>query len=353
MKGLAKITAVALIVVFLGIAVFAGPGILNTLGSFGSDSGFSISGTFDPEEKCDTGETQSLDLDAFALGAPGTALTESNNIVREVGGTSAPSTYTEGTALTGYEAGSDIEVIVGAGSTDYDNAYGPHATIYNLPCVMKESLVLFNDELEGSLVGTFYNKDGNAAYQALTASTPVTVSVEMTTADKEYFGNPYIGEVDYIAAINEISWSAIKKDGITYNKGASKSDGHSPEYPNVVCLTLNDTNHNEPLWVKAVLPNGLRVEMDPISTPRILSGTSGDKDYCYEAPVLSVDTTVIEMRLDPTADVAGADDGTLSYYASSWWVHSETGEVEWGPEDNDKNAIGASDPDTVTLDFTS
>lgn len=346
-KGMSNLSIAVLLVVIIALVYFVG---LPFIGMFNTGE-FSIPGGSTVKEKCDTGETQSLDLNAFALGAPGTALTENNNIIRKVGGAEAPSTYTEGTAVTGLEAGGSYEVIVGAGTTDYDNAYGPYIQISNLPCVMSESLVLFNDEIETSVTGTFYNKDGNAAYQALTASTPVTVSVEFYTADKEYFGNPYIGEVDYIDAINEVGWSTIKKDRITYNKG-SAIGSHSPEYPNIVCVTLNASNHNEPLWVKALLPNGLRVEMDKVAEPGVHSDTSGDNDWCYEAPVLSVDASEIEIRLDPKADVAGADDGTLSIYAASWWVHTETGEVSWGVEDNDENAIGASDPDTVTLDFT-
>ena len=60
----------------------------------------------------------------------------------------------------------------------------------------------------------------------------------------------------------------------------------------------------------------------------------------------------IEMRLDPKADVSGADDGVMKFYASSWWVHTETGAVSWGPEEDNDAAIGASDPDSIALDFT-
>jgi hypothetical protein len=346
-KGIAGITVGIFLVIILIVAIFAGPSIMSW-----ATTGEIPVGPSGGSERCDTGETQSLDLNSFALGAPSTALTEANNIIREFGTSSAPTAFTEGTAATGLEAGSTMEVIYGAGTTDYDNAYGPHLKISNLPCVMVETVVLFNDELEGSVSGTFYNKDGNAAAQTLTASTPVTVSFLFSTADKEYFGNPYIGEVDYLAAINTEGWSNIKKSGLTYLKGSAKSDGHSPEYPNIACIALNASNHNEPLWAEALLPTGSRVRLDRIEEPGVHSDTSGDNDYCYEAPVLSVSETEIFIRLDPKADVTGADDGTLSYYASSWWVHSESGDIEWGVEDNDDAAIGASNPDTVTADFT-
>jgi hypothetical protein len=88
-----------------------------------------------------------------------------------------------------------------------------------------------------------------------------------------------------------------------------------------------------------------------VPTPTIHSAAAGNKDYCYEAPVISDTMVEFQVNLDPKAVVA-TDDDTVSLYAGTFFMNTDTGEVSWGVEDNDGNAVAASDPDTLTSDMT-
>jgi hypothetical protein len=59
----------------------------------------------------------------------------------------------------------------------------------------------------------------------------------------------------------------------------------------------------------------------------------------------------LQLKYDTKAGYVAHDD-VLKLYASSWFSDTDTGVLSWGPEDNDGAAIGASDPDSVALDFT-
>ncbi len=298
---------------------------------------------------CTGGQTQSLDINAHSVDSPTTALTEAHNIYRECGSYGSLGTYTQGTAITALQTGSCYEFLFGVDATAgnrYDNAYGPVIKIPKLPCVMTSNIPLFPDEVEGSITGTFYNSNHDASAETLVASTPVIVYVKLYGADKEYYGNPYIGEAGYMG----LDWAKIKQLGFTYVKGLQNGN-HRPEYPNTVCIQLNTTYHNEPKWVKAKLQDGSVVEMRRVSAPTIHSVSAGHKDYCYEGPILSGTAIELQIKVDPKS-TASTDDDVLKYYASSWWADTDTGVVNWGAEDNDGNAIGASDPISVTLDWT-
>lgn len=352
MKAQAHLAAFAIIVI---AAVIVG-GVM-----FG---GWSFTGQVTPDTQelagpvntCTGGQTQSMDLNAYNLGVATTAVTEANNIYRMYTGVDGSEgslgALTWGTAVTALQPGTDIEVVTGISGTAanlYDNSYGPRIAINNLPCTVSKNIVLFADEVEGSVTATFYNSNHDASAETIVASTPVIVSNRFYTADKEYYGNPYIGEPSYLG----LDWSKIKVDGVTYIKGQTIG-AHRPQYPNTYCLALNASNFNKPLSVKAQLQDGSIVEMNEVGVPTVHAATASHKDYCYEAPVLS--GTYIEMivKLNPTALSAGAvaDDDTASIYAGHWYMDTDSGQISWGPNDNDGNPVGASNPDTLTNDWT-
>jgi hypothetical protein len=303
-----------------------------------------------PVNACTGGQSQSMDINAYNHGTPTTAVTEANNIHREVGETGSLGAVTFGTAITTLQPGTDIEIIGGVSGTaanNYDNSYTPHVIIENLPCVVSKNLVLFEDEVEGSITATFYNSNHDASAETLVASTPTIVSLRFYTADEQWFGNPYLGEPSYLG----INWNDLKVDGVTYVKGETIGS-HRPQYPNILCLQLNTTTHDQPIWVKALLQDGSKVEMNAVNVPQVHTAAANDKDYCYEAPILSGTFIEMEIKINPASTVGTLVDDTASFYAGHRFMHTDTGVISWGVEDNDGAAVGASNPDTLTLDWT-
>ena len=354
-KGASKLlTTTNIIMAFVALGIL---GIWDPIGLFGGQP--ARIGPTQPTQptfpadltSCVGGESQSLDLNAADIDKPTTSLTEANNIHRLCGSMLSLGAWTEGTALTGLNTGECYEVITGISGTAascYDNSYGPFMRINNLPCVMSRNIPLFQDEVEGSVVAAFYNSNHDAAYEVLTASTPKIFYMRFYTAEKEYYGNPYIGEPGY----TRIDFNAIKAGvpGVQFIKGSTIS-GHRPEYPNMVCLQLNSTGMNAPKWIKAQLQDGSVVEMNRVSIPKVHSAAAAHADYCYEAPLITGDYIEFQVKYDPTA-TPNTDDDVASLYAASWYGHTDTGEILWGVEDNDGAAIGASNPDTLAIDFT-
>jgi len=309
-----------------------------------------------PSTACTGGNTQSLDINAYDVDSPGSALTEGHNVYYEEGSWAA-TTWTQGTAITGLETGKNYLFAVGPSSTaseEYDNAYGPYFKIANLPCVMTRSIALFQDELEGSLTATFLNHYGDTEAESVVAGQDVTVYAEWYAGSNEYYGNPWIG-VAFMSNpyIIDINWNSIKNvDGIEFIKGDIVGN-HRPEYPNTICVQYNTTTWDDIDWVKVTLQNGQTVEMNQVSTPLLYSATAGTRAKCFEAPVITDTVAKFAFRLDPDDSTAATTDDITAYlYAGSWGMNTDTGEILWGPEDNDGNALGASNPDSLSFDFT-
>lgn len=354
MKAQAHLVAFAIILI---AAVIVG-GVM-----FG---GWSLTGQVQPETQkltgpvsaCIGGQTQSLDINAYDLGTPTTAVTEANNIYRiytgKDGTGGALGTVTLGTAITTLQPGTDIEFIGGVSGTaanNYDNSYTPRFVIENLPCIVSENIALFQDEVETSVTATFYNSNHDASAETAVASTPTIVYMRFYTADEQYFGNPYLGEPSYL----DIDWSKVKVPAFTYIK-EDTIGSHRPQYPNIVCIKHNTTNFDKPVWVKAQLQDGSTVEMNEVSVPTVHAASAGDKDYCYEAPILTGTYIEIIAKVNPKAGCvcSGASmvDDTAYYYAAHRYMHTDDGYISWGVEDDLGQAVGASDPDTLTMDWT-
>lgn len=336
------LTATVLILSYMGVVNLSG--FAGTTTVIVDESGQQV---ITSSVACTGGETQSADINTHDADSPTTALTEAHNIYRGCGSLGSLGTYTQGTALTNLETGKCYEILFGVDATAsslYDNNYGPVVQIPKLPCRMEKNLPVFQDEEEGSLTAVWYNANHDASSETLVIDTPVIVYLKWYGADKEYYGNPFIGEPAYLRD----DWDQIKQPGLTYVKG--KQIGyHRPLFPNTLCLALNTTDHREPFWVKAQLQDGSVVEMNRVGAPVIHSATTGCKDYCYEAPIISGTFVEFKVKLDPKAEAL--NDDTASLYASSFFTNTDTGIVSWGAEDNDGNAVGASGPDTLALDF--
>jgi len=270
----------------------------------------------DPETgvACDSTTTPSFTIDAYDKENVGTALTEATNLYREVGKNSW-STFTAGTAFDA-SALSELEVIMGISTTDFtDNNYGQSFNVV-VPCsenpsIEKEMAV---DEIETSVTATFYNADGSAAAETFTAGEVQTLSVKVKAGVDEYFGNPYL---------------------------PSKT-------PNVMVFEINSTYGEKP--VQVYLADG--TELKSVSVPTRLAAVAGKIMYAYEMPVIT--DKQIEIFFDYQADATNAPDSddTIHLFAANWFVNSDTGQLEWGVENEDAAAVGTDAADTVTIDLT-
>ncbi len=312
MKGNAGLFIIVLLAIGFLIFTPQGASFLQSVG-LGSTIETTIS-------QCDSTTTPDWDPEAYDHDNVNTAMTEATNIYRKVGSTKW-SSFTQGTAVTGLTVGATYEAVFGISASDFvDNAYGPYLT-FTAPCAETVSgwapdggddVALYDDAAETTLTATFYNEDNNAAAQTFSAGQQKTVHLKWVAPVEDYYGNPYL-----------------------------------PGYPNVLCLDLNTTTMDEPLWVKV---NG--VEMSRVATPIRHSGASGKTTYCYEAPIVSDEEVVFDIRLKADDTTAPAVDDTAYLYAANWFIHSETGAVMSGVEDDDGNAVGTDSPDSLTLDFT-
>jgi len=291
--------------IFLGL-MFSG-----ALSTIGEDTN---EGDKDTPTQCDSTTTPSLTIDAIDKDNPGTSLTESTNLYREVG-KKGWNTFTQG---TGFDAvpGQELEIVMGIDTSDQvDNAYGEKFT-YTVPCEENPSIEkeLAQDEVETDLSATFYNADGDASAETFTADDTQTVSVKLGADSDEYFGNPFIS-------------------------------GN----PNVFCMDLNKTIWDQPeeVYVK----DG--ETLNSVSMPQRHSAVSGHTTYCYEMPVVDDREVEIMLKLNSDASNAPDQDDTAYMYAGGYYINAETAQVEVGVEDEEGNAVGTDAADSITLDFTS
>lgn len=347
----AFVGAIVVVIAFVAFYMFMGPGAApqTLVGGVDEDTGEVIASC-----KCTGGDTQSFDPNAYNM-ETGAALTEASNVYY-LSGSPAPLLWTQGTAITGLDTCEDYEFAIGPDTTvgdQYDVSYGPWFIVEDLPCVKTINLPLFADELEGSLTAVFLDEYGQPDEASPVAGTDLTVGIQWYAGSKEYYGNPWIGQPDYL----DVDWNSMTSiKGINFKKGTSANsiNGNRPKYPNIICFDYNVTTWDDIDWVYANLQDGSREKMNQVSTPRTHTvDSTGDSVKCFEAPVITSDAVTFDVRLDPDDTTAATtDDITASLYAGSWGLHTDDLSVIWGVEDNDGNNLGASDEDTLDLDFT-
>ena len=331
MKGNAggtAVIAVVLIVLFGALVpVFNGQTLFASLGLFSTQL------PVDAEDCPET--TPDWDPRGYDVDNVGTLFTETNNIYRFSGDT-AWSSFTQDTAITALPVGATVEYVFGISSTDFtDNAYGPYG-FFVVGCTENiqgwstdgsSMEALYDDCVETSISATFYNEDDNAAYQAWSqAGETHVIELKFLATTEDYFGNPYLATA-----------------GVTGN-----DPDHRGAYPNMLCMDLNSTESDEPEWVR--VKGG--ANMNEVDTPKRHSGATGHSTYCYEVPVISDEETRIEVALKADASVYPVADDTAYLYAGNFYIHTDTGDLRWGVEDNEGNAAGTDASDSVTIDNT-
>ena len=279
------------------------------------------------EFQCDSSTTPQINIKAYDSENKGTSLTEATNIYRKKGSVSW-STFTAGTAFpssSSLEIGQVYEYVMGITTSDFtDNAYGEYGT-FKVGCdeLAEIDKPMFNDEVETSLSATFYNSNHDASAETFTAGEVNNVYLKWKAGSDEVCGNPFL------------------KDSDLADLGS-----HSKDKPNVICLNLNKTVWDSP---DSVSVNG--VKMDRVSTPIRHSVGSTDTAYCFEAPVITDVDTEFVVNLDADDSTAPGNDGTAYLYCGNFYVNKE-GNVAWGIEDEEGNAVGTDAADSLTLDFT-
>lgn len=261
---------------------------------------------------CDSTTSPNLTIKAIDKDA-GTALTEGTNLYR-IQGEKVWNTFTAGTGF-GIDPGRNIDVIMGIDTSDFtDNAYGQMFS-YKVPCSETPSVEkdMVADEIETELTTTFYNADSDASAESFSADESQTISIKVKAGAKQYFGNPF-------------------KDGNV----------------NVLVLNLNTSEWDQPDQV--YLADG--TELKKVSVPQRHSAVASMIAYAYEFP--SVSSKQLEIFIDMNSDnaVAPATDMTAHLYAGNYFYNSDSGEIEFGVENQEGNAVGTDASDTVTLDFT-
>ena len=306
------------IVLISVLVVFATIGILLSTGMFSATGGQKLideEGNPIPLATCDSTTTPSVLLTGYDSYNKGTAIVESF-IYREVG-KNTWSNGALGTAVTDMSVGKTYEIVFGVNTSQgIDKAYGGKMT-YTVPCSENpsEEVALYNDELEGSLVATFYNNDDNAGAETFIAGQTQDVRIKFQAGTDEVFGNP-----------NE-------------------------DMPNVLILKLNSSEWDKP--EKVYLADG--TELKSVSVPQRYDveslGAVTYTEYAYEAPVITDVAVNIYMKLNADDTNAPSIDGTAYLYAGDYFIQ-DNAEIGFGVEDEEGADVATSDSDSVTLDFT-
>lgn len=336
-------TGTKLFLLALLVMGFAGAYVLKTTGPEPTEVGGGGISPITPvsvKNTCTGGNLQSLIISGYSIDDITSVNTESTNLYRQVGETSWTN-WTLGTAITGLTTGQDYEFVIGTGLTDHtDNVYGPHFIIRNLPCVVSFSIPVYNDEDESGVTAVFYNADDDAAAESWSANEVQTVSFKVKATAEEYFGNPTLVELD--EAYTKLQ-DSLNENGIDIE---FKTSG--VKFPNILYLQLNSTEWDKP--DKVYLEDG--TELNSVSCPTRLSAATGSNNYCYEAPIIKDTLMRIYMDLNTDDSVAPATDDTFGYFAAGYYVNGDTGELEYGVEDEDDNPVGTDAAETATIDNT-
>lgn len=263
---------------------------------------------------CSSETTPDLTINAFDVDNPGTSIAETS-VYRKTGATGW-TVFTTGTAITGLEPGEEYEFVPGittATAEQIDNAYGEYLK-HTVLCKETEviEIAMANDELEANLGATFYNKDGDASSQTYTVGDVYTVSIVLKAGKDEYFGNPMV------------------------------------DMPNILVLKMNRTEMERP--VEVYLDDG--TELKAIAVPECYTGqATAFTEYAYELPSIGDRELEVFMSLEADDTNAPSVDGNAYIFAGGYYIDDQ-GAVQYGACDDNGVAVGASDPDTVALDFT-
>jgi len=264
---------------------------------------------------------------------PGTSLTDTG--VYRIRGQTVWEVFTVGTEISDIGAANDVlEVVYGVNTSSHiDRAHGPVFS-YTVKCKEDDTIekMLYNDENEDGLTGTFYNQDGNAAAQSMTVGQTKTVYLQFESGKDEVFGNPFIA-----------------------TSGLGDNSKHRAKYPNLLLLELNKTTLEKPekVWIFThPISEDVNVELREITCPSLATTTSAATNYCYEMPVIYDSLTKIAVKLEADGTYAPANDATSRSYSGAYFIDAETGSLEWGVEDEDNNAVGVNFPYNLTIDLT-
>lgn len=314
----------------LFFVVVAGGGLLfwgNNAGWF--DGKLSIAGEKATGVSCESSTTPNFSVNAYDAENVGTAITEATNSYRETG-TKTWSTFTGGTGFA-VGVGKNYEIVMGVTTADQiDNAYGPYFKSGPIACEETPSIekAVYNDEVDSSVSATFFNADGVASTaETFSAGQTQTVSLKFLAGSDEVYGNP-----------------TIPGSGVTGTTGGRDA------YPNVYCMDLNSTSWDKP---EKVMFDG--VEMRQVSQPTLHSGVTSHTTYCYEAPVVNdvlMEQNRYQLRVNADDAVAATDDDTGYLYTAHFFIDADDGDVKWGVEDENGDAVGSDGADSVTLDWT-
>ena len=319
--GMWKGLSIALVLMF---AVFAGMSLMKPsedaaalaiLGVTVGDDGKII--------KCESGTTPDITPIGYDIETL-SALTEATNLYKKDGAL-VWTAFTMGTAITNLDVGGKYVYVAGISTTDMTaNAYGPVGS-FVVKCQEGEDVEIGmnNDEVTSSLIATQYDRNNNVATATIAANTNQLIYLEWYAGADEVFGNPHIAD-----------------------SGISMS-GRDVNYPNMLQLKLNSTDTDKPLSVKIGT-----VEMSAISCGTIAADTTGFKNYCYEAPVITSTPVKFTVNMDAVEAVAIATDGTAYLHSSNFYVDEDNNNiVQWGNEDEDNNVLGADTADELNIDL--
>jgi hypothetical protein len=291
---------------------------------------------------CGGGETQSLTVRGYLIDDKTTADTSTLSYRR----TDSVS-WTEGTlgtGITGLSTGSDYEFVVADLTTHTDTTHGPHFIIKNLPCTVEFGIPVYPDEDESGTTFTWYNNDGDASAESWSANEVQRVSFKLKSTAEQYFGNPTLVSLDpeYISIQN-----ALRKDGteITFETPGVAN-------PNICYYQLNETEWDKPDQVYMLSGNEKISLGSGGDCPGRLSSSSGSKNYCYHAPIVQDYQIEIHSDLNTDDSTAPATDDTFGCFAATYFINGNTGELEYGVEDEDDNAVGVDAAETATIDNT-
>ena len=312
-------TVVVILVIALAYLVFIG----NPLA--GKDTPLKTFTESDDLTVCQSTTTPDLDINVYDLDNKDTALTESTNLYRKVGDVTWTS-FTAGSLIENLNVDEQYEVVMGISTSDFtDNAYGQYFVTDSIPCreLIQMDIGMYNDEVESSLTATFYNRNHDASAETFTAGQVKNVYLHFEAGSNEVFGNPFIAE-----------------------SGLPDNGKHSTDYPNVVCLNLNKTGWDKP---EQVIFDGKT--LDSIGTPQRHTLSSTATTYCYEFPIITDVGQEVQVRLDADDANAPSVDDTAYLYAGNFYIN-DNGELAWGIEDEEGNAVGTDAADQLTMDFT-
>jgi hypothetical protein len=292
--------------------------------------------------ECDTTTTPDILINAVDRENPTTAVTDDKNLYRKKATATDDAgvwtSWTLGTSIDDRELFTDYEFLI-PGDTTTSNivakAFGEYI-LWNSGCKPESTkqIKVCNDETYDGLAVVWFDADGTpSTAETFAAGVTQTVSAKWSAGAQECFGHPYIQSYVNARVVP-----------------ATSRHGNRPQYPNVLCLKLNSTAWEVPVWVK--LDDG--TEMHRVSNPTISAadGATTHVMYCYEFPSVTDTEIKFFMRLEADGTNAPSVDDTAYLYGGNIYINSDTGEPEWGVEDDSGNYVaGNSDADELTLDF--